>query len=425
LLLVENGRADPSYGDLVNLAQILRTDVEALVVDEGATTGRHDKRTAASVAVQPHANLGSEGGMMGVDGWQPDADPWLEDLRRRGFLRAGLVAGGAAAFSLWLPSLRTDSEGREAVARRLLHFAPEIVNDPPNLKSLRQSIHAARIDLQQSRYSPVLSTVPSLLIQARTAVQELSGTERAESQQLLAQTYRLIFNVLRKVGDTNLATIAADRGMQAACASGDPAAVADATGCLGVMLSDGGHHAQAIELCSGVASDVGRDNRRTADSSMQSVYGQLLLSGAEAAAQSGDRGLSDDFYREAGGVADRLGADGNHSFTAFGPTNVMVHRVHAAIVLGDGEYALRIAQGVDLASLPVLERRAHHLLDVAIGYGLVEKSDLALNTLLTAEQLAPEEVRLDARARMLVHDLVQRMRRHTTHLAEFAQRMRT
>jgi hypothetical protein len=129
-----------------------------------------------------------------------------------------------------------------------------------------------------------------------------------------------------------------------------------------------------------------------------------------AAAHQEDRITSRALLGEAGSIASRLGGDGNHWFTAFGPTNVNVHRVSAAVALGDGGAVVQHAKRVHPAQLPVLERRAQYLVDVARGYCQWSKDDQALRALLTAEQLAPEEVRYQPAARSLVTHLLQRER---------------
>ena len=60
--------------------------------------------------------------------------------------------------------------------------------------------------------------------------------------------------------------------------------------------------------------------------------------------------------------------------------------------------------------LPVLERRAQHLVDVARGHGQAGGDEQALRALLTAEHLAPEEVRYQPAARALVAELLHRER---------------
>src|SRR5436190_38831 len=71
-----------------------------------------------------------------------------------------------------------------------------------------------------------------------------------------------------------------------------------------------------------------------------SVHGLLVLGGAEAAADRGDRHLAEELFQEAEHAARRLGRDANHRHTAFGPTNVEVHRIHAAVLLGEPEAAV-------------------------------------------------------------------------------------
>ena len=73
--------------------------------------------------------------------------------------------------------------------------------------------------------------------------------------------------------------------------------------------------------------------------------------------------------------------------------------------------------------LPVVERRAHHLLDVALANALVDKPETALGTLLAAERTAPEEVRIDPGARALVSELRLRDRQHGSQLEDLAGRM--
>jgi transcriptional regulator with XRE-family HTH domain len=425
LLLVENGRADPGYGDLMRLAPVLNVAFEQLVLNEQDDHRARQEGSRSVPAVRPpEVATPLHAAMMNGDGFHA-AGRWVDELRRRGFLQAGLVVTGGIVLGLW-PAMADDAESPAIVTlrRALLHYGREEVIERPDVTALRAVVQTAWTDRQASRYSSVLEIAPSLLGRARAAVQELDGEEREASLQLLVQTYRLIFDLLRKVGDHQLATIAADHGMLAAQQHGHPAVIASATGCLRAVLSAGRHHARAIELATDAASNLQQVAVHGLDPEHLSTYGNILLAGAEAAAQAGDRALSDDFYRDADGVARLLGQDANHSFTAFGPTNITVHRTHAAIVLGDGGRAVRLAKDLDLGRLPVRERRAHHLMDVAIANGLVENADAALNTLLAAERIAPEEVRLDPGARTLVQELRRRTRQHDSQLGALAERMR-
>jgi len=427
LLMVENGRTDPGYSDLVRLAPVLHVNLEQLVLAEQVQpAAKRETTMSVSETLEPGA-VTPHGPAKMQNGGQHPTDGWLDELRRRGFLRAGLVATGGVLLGIWPTQTdRPEPPDLAALRRALLDYAPAPVGERPDLVALEGDVRAVSGDTQASRYSRAMRVVPSILNSARIAAQEADGNDRPASLRLLAHAYRLNVEILRKFGDAHLAVIAADRGLAAARESGDAATVTSAVSLLCDALADSRHHQQAIDLCTQGAADVRREgmSRRPDDLRFLSVYGRLLLSGAEAAALSGDRALSDDYYREADGVACLLGRDANHSFTAFGPTNVNVHRVHAAVVVGDGERAVRLASDIDLARLPVVERQAHHLMDVALAYGLIDNSESALSTLLAAEQIAPEAVRLDARARALVDDLNRRHHHQGSQLRDLAGRMR-
>jgi hypothetical protein len=79
---------------------------------------------------------------------------------------------------------------------------------------------------------------------------------------------------------------------------------------------------------------------------------------------------------------------------------------------------------IDPSHLPSLERRTHHLLDVAQGYGQWRKDHQALDALLHAERLAPQEVHRQPAVHRLVVELLHRERRTTRpKLRELATRV--
>jgi len=141
-----------------------------------------------------------------------------------------------------------------------------------------------------------------------------------------------------------------------------------------------------------------------------SMWGSLHLNAAIAAAQAGERAAARDLLGEARATARRLGVDRNDFQTFFGPTNVAIYEVSIPVELGDGGIAVERA-GIDTSGVKSLERRAHHLIDVARGYGQWAKDSEAVHTLLEAEQLAPEEVHYNVMVREFVRDLLRRERR--------------
>ena len=422
LFKVETGQTGVLIADLLKLADVLKVTVEQLIHDDG------DDVSLAPATAQQQVTTAPDPAMMVLDpsarGMTPDE--WLEEMRRRAFLQAMATVTGATALGWWPASEQFAGAPSPASALRdvlLERDAGSIVGgEPPDLATLRRSVHDLWADFQEARYSNALIAMPDVLRQAQLAVRVLDGEDCLTATALLAQTYQAISTFMRKVGDVNLATLAADRAMAAANLHASPVALAESARFFCLILGDTGHHRQAIQVCTTTAARFESEVHQP-DPAAISIYGQLILAGAEAAAGGGDAALARDFFGRAVGTAHRLGTDANHSFTAFGPTNIAVHQVHAAVVLGDGEAAVRQAKQIDLGRLPVLERRAHHLLDVGLGYNLIGQPEEAAVSLLTAETLAAEEIRYDPLARLLVEQLRHRTSSLTTQLDALAARM--
>ncbi|MFC5111996.1 hypothetical protein [Kibdelosporangium philippinense] len=125
-----------------------------------------------------------------------------------------------------------------------------------------------------------------------------------------------------------------------------------------------------------------------------------------AAARFGDSSKTVDYLDEASKAAQLLNKDANHLWTAFGPTNVAIHRVNTAAELGDVQTILNSGLSLNTEAVPV-ERRVRYLLDVARAYSLVGNRDDALGVMITAERMAPEQVRQHYLSRKVVAALIQ------------------
>jgi hypothetical protein len=77
------------------------------------------------------------------------------------------------------------------------------------------------------------------------------------------------------------------------------------------------------------------------------------------------------------------------------------HPVSAAVALGDGGAALQHAKAVHPVQLPVVERRAQYLVDVARGHGQAGGDDQALRALLKAADMCALEPERAAHVRYL------------------------
>jgi hypothetical protein len=175
------------------------------------------------------------------------------------------------------------------------------------------------------------------------------------------------------------------------------------------VVLDAGECDKAQQLGLAAAAGLEHTPRASATSATRlSILGALYLKCAVAAARCGDRSSAIALLDEASRAAQELDADRNDFWTAFGPTNVAVHAVSVAVELGEPGYALRQAGRVRLRRLPVAERRAQHLLDVARAHGQSRQDSEAVRFVLAAEKLAPEEVRLRPCTRALIADILHR-----------------
>jgi transcriptional regulator with XRE-family HTH domain len=343
----------------------------------------------------------------GYDRLEEPLDALEDGLKRRELLRTAGALGTAVMLPDWLGQL---AGVRDALMRYdSLAVPSDTTGEPVPLPVLRQRVDRAWEAFQTSRYSILGPQLPQLLTASQLAAQELDGDAKLRACGLLAESYQLAAILMLKLGESNAAWVAADRGILAAERAEDPLVVASGARILAYAFLGAGHFAKAKELTISAAG-VLEPGLGTASPAHLSLYGALLLKGAMAAAYQGDPITSRALLNEAGSTASRLGADANHAFTAFGPTNVGVHRVSAAVALGDGGAALQHAKAVHPVQLPVVERRAQYLVDVARGHGQAGGDDQALRALLTAERLAPEEVRYQPAARALVAELLHRER---------------
>lgn len=135
-----------------------------------------------------------------------------------------------------------------------------------------------------------------------------------------------------------------------------------------------------------------------------SLYGMLYLRTAVAAARRQDRRTTTELLGQADVAAERLGRDGNYWQTGFGPSNVELHRLSAALDLGDVAYVIERGQAVRPTHLPV-ERQVTHAIDMARALSMFARDDEALDMLLDAEQKSPQLVRHSSTVREVVRTL--------------------
>ncbi len=282
----------------------------------------------------------------------------------------------------------------------------------PHLRWLSHEVRRANALYQATRYDEAGRLLPGLI----DAVEETRlcsrPGDRRDADTLRALVYHSVTMTLSRVGEPELAWAAADRSVAAAEAAERPLLAAVSAYRLGYVLIGLKRAAQAEYLLLGTADALANSPKVPA----LSVRGGLYLAAASAAAARFDRAATDRHINVARKIADQIGQDRNDFWSAFGPTNVTIHEVSAAVTFGDARLALSRGEMLDVQRLgPGLRgRRAQVLLDLARAYGQQRKDAAAVNTLLRAERISPELVRYDPRTNALLTELVRREHRAST-----------
>ena len=344
-------------------------------------------------------------------------------MRRRELLAsiAGLAGGTAALASLpQQPGPATGlAEFTAGLTGVLYESGPP--GEPVPLPRLQAAVTAARADFQAARYRKLAAALPAT-IQTAVATRAAAAGDDPVAHALLAEAYLVASNLLVKVNDDQLAWATADRAVQAAEHSGDPLLLADARRSLATVLRRTGRPTAGQRLVLATAKDIEPGQNPTPD--QLSMYGMLLAVAAYTAAVDGARDTAHDLIGEAAAAAARLGYDGNHRYTAFGPTNVALYRISIAQVLGDNGTAVEHAKTIRTAAIPTPERSGRYWIDLARAYHQWGKPQQCYQALLHAERAAPDDVRYRPPVHRMVENLLRADRRRTlTDLPAFARRI--
>jgi transcriptional regulator with XRE-family HTH domain len=275
---------------------------------------------------------------------------------------------------------------------------------------------------QDARFGYVTHRLISVIPAAKAMSRSLSGEPARLASGRLALAYQVAATMLTKLGETDLAWTAANHGIHAAHSSENPVVIGSVLRCLTHTLMATGAYGEAVTLTT-TATEFLQPHMSKPSRTMASVYGAQLLAGSMAAARNEDRATVDDFLGEADRVARKLGHDDNRLWTAFGPTNVTIHRVSTAMELDDLQIALNLGPSLDTSAVPT-ERQVRHALEVSRALSNARRRDEALSLVLEAEQRAPEQVRYHFISRQLVQTWIRTGRDKPSHrLTGLAERL--
>lgn len=338
----------------------------------------------------------------------------VDPVDRRNFLRTAGALGAAMVVGAPSPASGTitdRAEDLESVRRALLtHPVPGTPVDAAGLVARAASLQAA---YQAARYRDVVLVLPGIITDA-AGVGGSAAAQAARSHAMVVTA-----KLLTKVGNASLAHVAADRGFQAALQSGQAGLIS----------------AAAYQVSCAVLRLLGTDDARAVSESAYgaaradgpaeiSGKGALALISAVSAARAGDAAEAKAWLRHASKLAEHLGQDANFAWTAFGPTNVLIHKVSVAVELGQPDQVIKVAANVDTDLMPagLRSRRSQIHIDSAWAYTRKHRDPEAVISLLEAERHAAQNVQHSDTAQALVTEILSR-RSQTPGLRALARRI--
>jgi transcriptional regulator with XRE-family HTH domain len=286
-----------------------------------------------------------------------------------------------------------------------------------DLGAVEAGVHLVHEVYQRADYPRAVSLLPATVAAAEQAVRDGAGEAGRRAHRALALANLALSKLAAKLGDGPLAWIAADRAAWSALSAEDHllwSAAAQQTG--NALLRMPGRLDEAADVVAAACADLDRTGP-PAGAADASVRGSLHLLAAVTAARRGDRAAAAQQLAEADRLAGSLAGDGNHLWTGFGPTNLLIHRASVAVELHEPERAVSVSGGIDPERLPpsLVSRRAQVHLNLAAAYAQVSGGDpTAVLHLLEVERIAPQLPGANHDSRALLVRLVGRERRTET-----------
>ncbi|MEV4643661.1 MULTISPECIES: helix-turn-helix transcriptional regulator [Saccharopolyspora] len=311
------------------------------------------------------------------------------------------------------PNGQPDLNGLEEIRGALSAYPGLGLSEVPagDLEEIERLTAEVHRRYQAADYGAAASILPSLITTSDAMVAEAAPAARRRALEVQNHVYVAAAKLVTKTGDGQLAWIAADRAVNAALQSDSAtlgAAAAYQVACAFLKLDQ-------VERAEQIAMTTAENFADDSPLGL-SYQGALFLIGSVIAGRRSDRSEASDRLRRAQYLADALGQDGNHGWTAFGPTNVAIHRVSAAAELGDSRQAIDLAESIETNNMPegLQSRRAQVHIDTAWAYSQHREDAAVVVNLMEAERVAPQALRYNVIVRELLREMLKRERRSAT-----------
>lgn len=283
----------------------------------------------------------------------------------------------------------------------------------PSAAQLEEGVVQAHRLYQMADYDDAARLLPLVINRL-----EASSGKTATPATIKAAAYLAAAKLAIKLGDVGLAWVAADRSLRFAIEANQRGLIGVANYQVACALLGNGHSADAEQTAASAVERIARGGGliRQNIEDVLSAQGALLLLLAIMAARRGDAQAAKNNLRDAARLAERLRQDDNRLWTAFGPTNVAIHKLGVQVALGDSRTALQLGERIDTDVLPAVLRGRRSQVHFELGWASVGQGDdsLAVLHLLEAERVARQAVSRNTTAKALLTTLLARERKNAT-----------
>ena len=293
-----------------------------------------------------------------------------------------------------------------AATLRIRHALEAVIASETNgraqtTEQLSARVHVMQDLRQRCAYRKMGATLPELIIDLHTSIDAGHDDDRLLHLAVLlhvlgTQTY---LHIVRAPDDLRL--VAVSLANDAAKRLDDPVSLGVAAfGFSGALLASGSFAlADRVVRRAGVTPGVDAE-----------LAGMLALSTSLTAAADKRPADAEAALDYAADLAGRTG-EGNRYSLSFGPTNVTLWRIAAAVEAQDYEQTVALAETVTSQQIKASSRRAGYWMNYGRALARVRRWDDAVAALLRAEKISPDEVQRHPFVREVLGELLVRSRR--------------
>ncbi|WP_274915156.1 helix-turn-helix domain-containing protein [Streptomyces sp. WZ-12] len=278
-----------------------------------------------------------------------------------------------------------------------------------DLVELRARVRAANADRQAAKLASAGEILPALLRDLQVAAEVSTGSPRRMVFSMLTTAYECAMQYLYKLGHVSDATLATERVLWSAEATGDPLRVLASQWYDAGEFLNIGEHDEAGAVIDDALTTLTRMSSPPPEA--VSLRGAFELKAALNHARAAEKNAADHHWHRAEAVAGELGRDRDDWHLQFGPTNVAIWGVSLPVELGQGRLAVDRARKVKLPETYSRERRSHHYIDIGRAHFYNGQREQALDAFLHAERLAPQATRMHAGVRETVGTMLRAQKR--------------